>query len=559
MKRVIPIFLLLASFALGGFAQPKVPQQMQRQEGIHLTPVRGMKNALVYNPFGTRDMKARGGFSPLFLVFPDKACTEQEAMQLFSSLGLDQLVNDYAGGVGIVNPVGKKWDNAKDFEAYKALIDSMRIVSNMKIIAFGSAATFVNQTIAQQAGEVAGIVTIGGKPGKTVRTAVPVPTFVGGKGAQAVAKAYIAANKAAKVGDGVYENANEPLQRVVVDASAKSDKEFVAEAWRTLLSKNYRFNNYKHTFYTGARFGQYGTYELEPYINFEELGVERTVVEQDLLHTGNFLWYEYVPKAVKNAAAKSTPLVILLHGHGNDPRTQSETSGWIEVAAKENLLVAELEWQGNGFTPMGHDGIEQVVYELLRKYPQADPSRVYAEGLSAGAMTSSALGVRKSSLFAAVGAMSGGIFPDGFYTFSGSTIYNEALQKRVGIQTAYIGVAGTDDDTIVYPTAETWKGNSLINAWRIYQTMNGLDVTEDYDFAKYPYFGQQLRDRKTETIKGITVESGRLYDKTGVPVMKLVAVQHYGHWNFKPAARIMWDHIRHFSRDPETKRLVYHE
>ena len=562
-NKLISIILLLTVFMAVGNAQPNVPPQMQRSGEIKLVPMRGMENhVMVYNPFGNRNMKARGGFSPLFMLIPDKPCNESEAMNLFKELGLDQLAKEYSGGLGIINPVGKTWNNKIDFEAYKVMIDSMRIISNLKLIAIGRGATFVNQTIANNASEIAGIVSINGKPGKVSRGAVPVPAFISGKNAVNVAKSYIAVNKATLADEGTdfttYINQLEPLQQVVVNNKQnQTNAEVIKDAWQTVLSKNYRFNNYKHTFYMGAKFGQYGAYELEPYVMFKELGIQRNVVEQDLLQTGTFLWYEYLPKGVQNAKAKSVPLVLLLHGHGNDPRTQSETSGWIEVAAKENIFVAELEWQGNGYAPMGLDGIEMVVYELLRKYPQIDPERIYTEGLSAGAMTSTALGIRKSHLFAGIGAMSGGLFPGGFYQFSGEALMNEAIQKRACVEVAYFNVDGTDDDTIMYPTVDTWKGNSIINAWTIYQTINDIKIMENYDFKSYPTFGQLLANQKTEIIKGMTVESGELF-KGKMPLMKIVAVQHYGHWNFKPAAQMMWDFLKHYSRDSQTKKLIYH-
>lgn len=556
MKRIL-FSLLCLCFCMGIGAQPKVPPQQQRSGEIKLQPMRGMQRSFLYNPFGTRDMEARGGFAPLFLIYPDRPCNEQQAMQLIRDLGIDKMMKTYACGVGLVNPAGTKWDNARDFEAYKAMIDSMRVISNLKIIAIGSGATFVNQTIAAHAGEVAGILSINGKAGKTLKGASPVPAYIYGKAAAKVAAPYIAANRAVRTDKNVYANATEPLQRVVIDpATGESMGTIMQKAWKQLLSKNYRFNNFRHTFYMGARFGQYGDYELEPYAMFDELGVERKVVKQNLLNTGDCLWYEYLPEDVTSAREKSVPLVLLLHGHGNDPRTQAETSGWIQIAAREHFFVAELEWQGNGFAYMDPDGVEQVVYELMHKYPQIDPSRIYTEGLSAGAMTSSALGIRKSHLFAAIGAMSGGLFPMGFYNFSGEALRNEAMQKRGNVETAYVGVFGTDDDTIVYPTAQNWKGNSILNAWMLYETMNGMPVVRDYDFSGDLIFGQPVKDHKAEVEKGITVQTGYLY-KGEVPLMKLIAVEHYGHWNFQPAAQMMWDHFKHFSRDPETKKLIY--
>ena len=42
------------------------------------------------------------------------------------------------------------------------------------------------------------------------------------------------------------------------------------------------------------------------------------------------------------------------------------------------------------------------------------------------------------------------------------------------------------------------------------------------------------------------------------PLIQMVAVNDYGHWNFKPAAKMMWDYFMQFSRDPQTKELIYH-
>ena len=210
---------------------------------------------------------------------------------------------------------------------------------------------------------------------------------------------------------------------------------------------------------------------------------------------------------------------------------------------------------------MGHDGIESVLNILLAQYPQLDPSRIYAEGLSAGSMTATALGIKKSHLFAAVGGHSGALFTGHwigpFPTFE--AIWSEATQKRGAVETAYCSVFGTMDTTVPYMTPDNWKGNSYLNAWNAYEQMNGMQVVDQMDFVSYPVFGQPLRDRetiRTQKGEGIVVETGQLY-KGEVPLIKLVAVMEYGHWNFMPTARIMWDFFKQFRRDPETKRLIY--
>lgn len=546
--------------------------QTSAQNGeVKLTEVKGLQQkAYVYRSMGMGDLTVEtghlNGFTPFYLVYPDKKVNEAQAMDLIKELGIDQQLNQFGISFGVVNPVGDTYNNEVDFKAFQTMVDSLRTFANLKIIGIGNGATFVNQTIANNAGEVAGIVSINGKPGKAVANAAPVPAFVVGKNAANIAKSYIATNKAKLTAKEkqmqIYTNADEPLLRVVVsNTTTQTLGEIFQDAWETLLKKNYRFNNFRHTWYEGQKHGQYGVYELEPFLNLDELKVKRNiVVNEDRFGQSKTLWYEYIPEGVMSAEKGSVPLVLLLHGNNNDPRTQADTSGWIQLAAKEKIFVAELEWQGKpGYAAMGHDGIETTVMTLVQKYPQIDPSRIYTEGLSAGAMTSSALGIKKSHLFAAIGAMSGGLFPGGG-VFGGDAIYNEAVQKRGFVETAYVGVFGTDDAVIRYPKANDWKGNSVINAWQVYETMNGMDVVEDYDFGKNEAFGQTVQNPttiKTNKGDGITMEIGYL-NKGNVPLMKLVAVMHYGHWNFQPAAEQMWEHFKHFSRDIKTKKLVYH-
>lgn len=563
-KFIVLIMTMMVTF----LAQAQAPAQNAE---VKLTEMKGLQQkAYVYREMGMGDLTLEtghlNGFTPFYLVYPDKKVNESQALDLIKELGIDQQLKQFGISFGVVNPVGDTYNNDVDLKAFQTMVDSLRTFANLKIIGIGNGATFVNQVIANNAGEVAGIVSINGKAGKAVANAAPVPAFIVGKNAANIAKAYITTNKAKLTAKEkqmqIYTNADEPLLRVVVsNTTTQTLGEIFQDAWETLLNKNYRFNNYRHTWYEGQKHGQYGTYELEPFLNLDELKVKRNiVVNEDRFGQTKTLWYEYIPEGVMSAEKGSVPLVLLLHGNNNDPRTQADTSGWIQLAAKEKIFVAELEWQGKpGYAAMGHDGIETTVMQLVQKYPQIDPSRIYTEGLSAGAMTSSALGVKKSHLFAAIGAMSGGLFPGGG-VFGGDAIYNEAVQKRGFVETAYVGVFGTDDTVIRYPKANDWKGNSVINAWKVYETMNGMDVVEDYDFSKNEAFGQAVQNPttiKTNKGDGITMEIGYL-NKGNVPLMKLVAVMHYGHWNFQPAAQVMWDHFKHFSRDVKTKKLIYH-
>ena len=531
-------------------------------------PVNVVLNRRAAMPFGAGATNFDGrsfNNAPTFFVYPDAPVDQAAAEKLVDALGLQPILENNFGSVVVINPVGAKYDAAADFDCFVKMFNKSRS-GNLKVLGFGEGATFVNQVIALKAADhVAGIVTVGGKPVKLPKgfASYGVPAFVAGKTAAKVAKEYEALNAACAPA--------EPLLQVVTSAATEPGAVF-AEAWEKVLSRNFRYNNYKHTHYEGGQFGQYGPYELEPYTDWERLGIERIKVEQPMAfgpqgqqgpNVPKQLWYEYWPKELKEGAApKSVPMVVLLHGNANDPRTQAETSGFLQVAGEERFFVVEMEWQGSqSFQAMGQDGVETVIYQLLAKYPQLDPARVYAEGLSAGSMTATALGIKKSHVFAAVGGHSGGLFGGmGAGPFPGfEAIWNEATQKRGAVETAYCSVFGTKDTTVPYMTPDNWKGNSYLNAWNAYEQMNGMTVVRDMDFSVDPVFGQVLRDResvKTAKGEGIVMETGQLY-KGDVPLIRLVAVMDYGHWNFMPTARVMWDFFKHYRRDPDTKKLVY--
>lgn len=503
--------------------------------------------------------------APTFFVYPDTKLDRAGADELVAALGVQPILENNFGSVVVINPVGDKYEAEADFDCFVNMFNKSRS-GNLKVIGFGNGATFVNQVLALKAADhIAGIVTVGGKPAKLPKgfASYGVPAFVAGKTATKVAKEYEALNAACAPA--------EPLLQVITSAAAAPGAVF-AEAWEQVLSRNFRYNNYKHTHYEGGQFGQYGPYELEPYTDWERLGIERIKVEQPMAFgpqgqqgpdVPKQLWYEYWPKELKEGAApRSVPVMVLLHGNANDPRTQAETSGFLQVAGEERFFVVEMEWQGSrSFQAMGQDGVETVIYQLLARYPQLDPSRVYAEGLSAGSMTATALGIKKSHLFAAVGGHSGGLFGGmGAGPFPGfEAIWNEATQKRGAVETAYCSVFGTMDTTVPYMTPDNWKGNSYLNAWNAYEQMNGMTVVREMDFSVDPVFGQTLRDResiRTAKGEGIVMETGQLY-KGETPLIRLVAVMGYGHWNFMPTARVMWDFFKHYSRDPETKKLLY--
>ena len=562
MNRFVTFFVAIC-FAVATFAQDKgsalhMPGNVvYYEQNLNLAQLDGRSN----------------NNSPSFFIYPDTRLDESAAKSLVDELDMRDVLVDNHVKVFVINPVGATYDNEKDFEVFKTVFNKARS-GNLKVIGLGNGATFVNSVIAptDAAGHIAGILTVGGKPGKTPADSWGVPVYVAGKNASKVAKAYISMNKGKReqenaVGKNIdkYVNVDEELLSVIVDgAEGASLAEIFNRAWDEVFSRNFRFNNYKHTHYDGADYGAYGPYELEPYTVYERLGLKREMVVMPQKKGLPWLWYEYWPQElIDGAPDASVPVMVLLHGNTNDPRTQAETSGFLQVAGEERFFVVEMEWQGRkDYAPMGYDGVERVLQILFEKYPQLDPSRVYAQGLSAGAITATALGICKSYVFAAVGGYGGGIYtgPKTGRFSNCHSLWGDATQKRGFVEVAYCSIIGTADKVVPFYTPDDYKGNSYVTAWNTYQQLNGMDVSYDLDFIADPLLGLNLADRETIITNkgnGIKAETGFFY-KDDKPLIKIVAVVDYGHWNFIPCAQMMWDYFKMFSREPKTRKLVYH-
>lgn len=496
-------------------------------------------------------------FAPVFFIYPDTKVDAAGAAALVKELGIEEVEDMVVTAFYVMNPQGEEY-GAADFETFKELFGSISGVGNLKVVGIDRGASFVNTVIAPQADFcIAGVLSIGGKSYKLPKGAkhAGVPAYIAGKGAKKAVQAYVSMAGAVPQGD-TYVNPGEPLMKVAADeAEGKSLAQIFKDAWASVLGKSYRFNNIGHTYYNGSKFGEYGTYELEPYADWKALNITRKVVTispNPIKPEDEYLWYEYWPNELMEGAKEhSVPVLVLLHGNRNDPRAQAETSGFLQVAGEDRFFIVELEWQGSSkYIGMYHDGIEEMINRLLRQYPQLDPTRIYAHGLSAGSMTATSLGITKSHVFAAVGGNNGGSYSE--------ALWAQASQKQ-GTLTAYCPVAGGADYVVGVVTPETYKRAGIYRAWTLYQHMMDLPVATELDFGVDPVFGQKLSDRETIQINkgdGLTVETGKIY-KGDIPVMKLISITNYGHGNCPAVARISWDYMKHFARNRQTGELIY--
>ena len=496
--------------------------------------------------------------NPTYFIYSNGAVSDP--MSVIRNYGMEHHIDSYLATVYVVNPAnGKSYSYVTDLEVYYKLLEKLRIINNLKLIGKGTGATFINNVLSLHAEAVSGILTIGGSVNAKLNPVV-VPAYVAGRN-KAVVDHYIRANHALEAGGGIWKNPLHQVERIYVNGSPFSDPELFMDAWQKIFSQNYRYNNYT-TWYNGTDLRHTKPFELVSYVMFDRLHIQRNVVEKNLCGWGDFLWYEYIPENLLNAPAHSVPLVVMLHGNTNDPRTQAETSGFVELASERHFMTAELEWQGSGkYASMGTDGIEAVIRTIFEKYPFVDPARVYVTGLSAGGMNTTNLCIFKTNLFAAGASMAGGLTYDARFNMGSESQVEEQIKRYNGnMEIGYLICSGTNDgrftDTSKAEDGTVTKG-WLVNAVETLAKLNGMEIGETCNPSLDPMFGMKVSDRRSvSTMDDLTMHEGTLY-KGDKPLIKMIALEPYGHWNYKGAAREMWEFFSHFYREQETKKLYY--
>jgi polyhydroxybutyrate depolymerase len=135
---------------------------------------------------------------------------------------------------------------------------------------------------------------------------------------------------------------------------------------------------------------------------------------------GQFRTYSlYVPASVNES--KPAPLVIALHGGLGQGRTMAALSGFSQLADREGFLVAypdglRRHWRDGRTMPQGmvaddadDVGFISALIDDAAKLHPVDPKRVFATGISNGAIFSNYLALKLSDRIAAIAPVAGGI------------------------------------------------------------------------------------------------------------------------------------------------------
>lgn len=513
--------------------------------------------------------------APTFVVYPDGYLSDEEAQKYVEESGIKEIVDRSASKVYIARPSNGTSFNANDVSGFESIVTKIGVANNFKLIGIGDGATFINQHLTGYMNFVSGLALVNPEKGAEVK--VSVPTYLVSDN-QDVINTYVTANSATEVSSGYYQNPESHYEIVAVNSNTSiSAVEATKDAWGTVLEKFGRIGNYSEVYKETATWysrpllsGNLEADQSRKYQYFDSIdaidNIERHVITQDLDNDGtNSLWYEYIPEQAKNAAEGSVPVVILFHGNTNDPRTQYDTSGWAQIASEEGIILICPEWQGHtyqGYTydPMTDDSNatpDSDVITMLKiieeKYPQIDQSRIYISGLSAGSMNTTNAGLSDAKYFAAGAGHSG--------PFGVNDANKEAVAANKDKYDMPIIFFTGDGDEYLKDTFDNLSpNNGSFQVAQLYQEFNDMEVTkfenvkeEDSYLYGVPWTTRYTIEPNAENIAKIDV--GSIENDKGVEI-SMARIYGWGHWNYTPDARLMWEFMSKYARDLETGESI---
>lgn len=507
---------------------------------------------------------------PTYYIFAGSK-TQEEANKIVEELNMINNLEQWGAQVYVVNPLNEEGYGNDDKEAF---IDLVGIgVKNVKVIGIDEGSTFVNNYISQSCYFVAGMMLYGGEINENLEKNDVVPAYLSNSN-ENVQAFYKHINEATEEENSdkytIYRNKDNSLQAVAVSSKEEDLSEAFNNAWESIFSQNYRQHNDISEFYNLSARDVTDSYDLIEIPIFEDLDISynQMIDESVTGMSGKYTWFEYVPNSINESENESVPLIVNLHGNQNDPRLQGDSTGWPELAAKENFIMVAPEWQDKevnffGCDGLGEEGVMNLIKDLKVKYPQIDPSRIYLTGLSIGGAESFLLGAKYSDVFAAVGIVSGvNVFAEEVAEIS---------ENYTGGEVPLLYICGDHDFFQMIPVDgssqygtqylygdQVWdedENTHIFSSLQAYQKINGLEVTE-MDMSKNEYYGIGLDNQQWTKLGDKDMYTGTLSNENGV-VMELAAVKDLAHWNYKPEAEYIWNFFKNYERNIENGEFIF--
>lgn len=541
-----------------------------------------------------------------FLVYTDKAFESKDAAYAYlkDELKLVDVVDRLHGNIVLVTPINPaagfggqdQYAYAKLSAASTNLGHSVRTEEGTlyyaenhdygtqgqrHLVGIGAGADFLSKYVVSNLdyiGRVASLTLVDATIAADGAVNVPVYLF---NASEAAFESYQELNGAyaCEEDDTAYAWFNQlyPMRKVVVAKSAAATPELLSDVWydfslqyqRLPITQAGTFTDYgEFSHYKGNQAPYSLSYRGAILDDNKTIGglVVNEIVSTELdmykAANGEYLdtWYEFLPAEVLDPAtpAGSIPLILCLHGGGDDPVQATVELGMVALAEAEGLAVVSPRYHtdvpgnslfGNSPFDVGQDAYPALVKLTLAKYPALDASRVYVLGYSMGGAATVAAFEGDPTVFAAAVPMAAGS-PLGIYvpTEEEAAVF-EKVDLPIMLHTSQFDLA-----VVQNPLRINGSYEEIFARFAKFNEMG--DWT--YDYETYPIFGVKA-DKKVTTMLNGEYENITWYvnNEDGVPMLALNVTMMLPHGLNANYNQVVWDFFKCYSRDQETLEIVY--
>lgn len=537
------------------------------------------------------------------VMFSDKSfASKDDALAYLKNLGLVDIIEEATGSIVLVTPANPEAGfGSADQKNYYALqtamfsINSGRMMNDVRVsyvdplyyggygffyvIGVDGGATFLNNYVVgtlDYVGRIGGMLLVNGTMEAISKVASYVPVYLVNASADIVAK-YGAANGVNAMigqdGKSVAYNQEFPVRKVVTLETEQADlPALVHDAYYNLFIKAVRGEELKVGLNSASTPYQGYTGDSAPYSLSTRNALINGVTEDGIYEykhvderfsdiktaNGEYLqtWYEYLPAEFVNGEVPegSIPMILALHGGGDDPRQYVDGQGYLELAGAERLaIIAPEKGSLHATDANGNSVLAQVlpkfVKYILETYPQIDASRVYVTGYSMGCIASFDAIFGEPSLFAAAFPQAG---------IAGVAPTEEQAAKFVNVDVPIaISTSAYDSPKNVDPMNKGIVAE-FYNLLSTCKVLNGLDPLPVADYEKHPLSGFDADVFTKETINGEYPKYSWFFlNDDGIPMVGLTYIDNIVHCLYPQYANMVWDFLEHYSRDLNTSTIVY--
>jgi poly(3-hydroxybutyrate) depolymerase len=489
-------------------------------------------------------------------VYPDKPYVDKDAAwNSLGSTGLLDLAEKEAAYVIMPLPMnGNSWSEEDlkvyyesqyylaggDVYTYPSMQFKRLVFNNLQyIIAEGNGATFVNNILSQHAERISGVLTFGGKIDNSQKKGLALPAYLVNADRSTIAY-YKAVNKIDKErNNGISENKSYNIKKVIISKGGNTfEADLIADAWKKIFSRTARVCITDNVVLNSKTTSEWVLMDRP---NYAELGIDRIDHKNGKLPDGTITtWYDYVPKSVSANPNTGAPLVIVLHGRGDDPIYQADSNGWTAKAAEQGFIVISPDYPGPD------DKGEKVVLNILeyakKTYP-IDQSRVYLSGFSMGGAATAMIGLKNADKFAGIAVM-------GAFGYNDEKVANIVNSVKSKIDLPFVMIIGEKDNLNV---AADEKGNMSLTGLSRGGLELLMDINElkkgDPDYAAYPCWGYVTDYPEVLTSKDLKYDASYMHkDNQDKTIAKLVLFENAGHAHSDFYATLAWNFLSRFKR-----------